>query len=357
MSVTQPDLPSADAAADWPAAFALICDRHRGRLIRWLSAIFGARDAEDIAQEALARLYSRPGMIDTPGEAWPWLAVVARNVGRDMVRHNALSTTVDNDVLAAMPGSEAVPDQVIAREDAARLASAVRVLTPRERALIRLRDFEGAGIPELAEYLGINENAVRQQLYRARRRLAGAYVDLGGDRNLGLPALLGLRLRLRELIRQYGDKLDAFAASASTVLSVVAPSLAIATGALFGGAATATAAAGAAPGTVAASYDRDLGHGYAGGGRGWAPPGADGAARGVGGSTPRALMLSDHRDLGPATSDVRVYRSPFGRAAGTTDHERIEVLLPNGYGVTLDERGEKGEGSTVFCRSRFIYCG
>lgn len=199
MTAARPD--HSPPPAEWRDTFTEICDRHRGRLIRWLSAIFGSRDAEDIAQETLTRLFLRPGLIDDSGDAWPWLAVVARNVGRDLARHNALSTPVDASSLAYVADDVRVCEEVLARDDAARIARAMHGLTPRERAVIRMRDFEGATIPEIAELLDINENAVRQQLFRARRRLATVYVDLGGDSRWGtLVATIGLRLR--ELARR-----------------------------------------------------------------------------------------------------------------------------------------------------------
>lgn len=144
--------------------------------MRWLTTIFGPRDAEDIAQEAFARLYARPGLLD--GDPWPWLAVVARNVGRDLARHNAFTTPVDSGTLDLLPGDHGVPDAVLRRDDAARVVAALRHLCPRDRALLCLRDVDGVSVGDIAAQLGINDNAVRQQLHRARRRLATAYVGL-----------------------------------------------------------------------------------------------------------------------------------------------------------------------------------
>lgn len=229
MTVTRTDLPD-DDWPEWDAEFSAICDSHRARLVRWLTSIFGAGDAEDIAQEALVRLYVRPGMLHEDADAWPWLAVVARNVGRDMARHNAYSTTVDADLLNQVPDDAGVHDAVVARDDAERLTLALRSISPRDRALLHLRDVEGVGVAEIADRLGLNDNAARQQIFRARRRLANAYLALGGDRRTGIVALLGLKVR--ELLRRHGHLAPGAGPASTGLAAAVVPALT----ALVGGA-------------------------------------------------------------------------------------------------------------------------
>jgi RNA polymerase sigma-70 factor (ECF subfamily) len=359
MSVTQPDLPPYDP--DWGATFAEICDRHRGRLIRWLTSIFGARDAEDIAQEALARLYQRPTLLDPSLDAWPWLAVVARNVGRDMARHNAQSTTVDQDVLAAMPSGDSVHDQVVARDDADRLARALRSLTPRERAVITMRDFHDAAIGDIAEIFGINENAARQQLFRARRRLANAYVSLGGDRRIGLVALLGLRVR--EFVRRHAPYLDPFATSSAAIAAVI-PALAVIVSAVGGalpGAPSATAATGAAFGTTATAGDDVRAATWRDGGThpgAWTPtrtPARGAPARRK--APKRDPFLDYHPDAGPVHGDVTLPQNPGGDQPGSHYHAHVWVDLPNGWRWGVEAYDENAPGYGPVCGSGLVHCG
>lgn len=214
MSVTE------ERPRGWPATFSAICDTHRGRLVRWLAAMFGPHDAEDIAQEALVRLYARPTLLADDADPWPWLAVVARNVGRDLARHNAYARAVDAHELAELPCAGRVCEEVAARDDADRLARALRTLSPHDRALIRLRDLQDVPVVEIAARLGASDNAVRQQLFRARRRLQQAYLALGGER-IGLLALLGLRLR--EFLRRHFPVLDSAGQASSAALGTLGP--------------------------------------------------------------------------------------------------------------------------------------
>jgi RNA polymerase sigma-70 factor, ECF subfamily len=362
VSVTQPDLPSRPPS-EWGEAFAAICDRHRGRLIRWVTAIFGARDAEDIAQEALTRLYVRPWLLDPDADPWPWLAVVARNVGRDMLRHNAQSTTVEHDVLAALPGGDLVCEQVFAREDAAKLTVALRSLTSRERAVIRLRDFEGAAIGDIAEMMNLTENAVRQQLFRARRRLGSTYLALGGDRRTGLVALVGLKVR--EVYRRHSQLVEALTGSPAAVLAAALPSLAVVVGSTL----TAVVPHPQPPLNTAgrASSVRDDGtarHGVAA--RAGRSPGGTRllATAALGPTTvapPRTPdadgMIRARPDVGPVHADADVSPRPFGEDEQTIDRQDIWIELPNGTRIHIWGYDGKPKGYGPVCRTGVVHCG
>ena len=164
---------------DWREKFATIYEEHKPRLVRWLNVVFGPRDAEDIAQETLIRLYHRPTVVDDLTDPWPWLSVVARNVGIDVARRNAKSVAVDPNVLNDIVDGE-VHEPMLPRDEAQHLIEALDRITPQERQVIMLRDIEGWTVADIAAVLHAKPNAVNQRLLRARRRLAGAYVALNG---------------------------------------------------------------------------------------------------------------------------------------------------------------------------------
>ncbi|HWL36620.1 MAG TPA: sigma-70 family RNA polymerase sigma factor [Frankiaceae bacterium] len=347
----EPDEPG----PEWSGAeFAAICDSHRGRLVRWLTAIFGPRDAEDIAQEALVRLYERPGMLDEDADPWPWLAVVARNVGRDMARHNAFSLAVDAETLDRLPDAARVHEQVVARDDAERLHLALRAITPRDRALITLRDVQGVSVGDIAERLGMNDNAVRQQLFRARKRLASAYTELGGDRQAGL--LAGLGVRWREFVRKHGHVFDALGPTASQMLAhagpvaaaIVAGVLVIVTGGPEG--TPATPAASSAPYSAPAldpresvRHPRALGASLGGVATRTAPPDSD------------PPLFEYERKVGPASIRTTVYKLPVGDGQKDDTHVRVDDVPVVGYVEVTSRQSTYGNRRRdrlckVFCR-------
>ncbi|HEU0132455.1 MAG TPA: sigma-70 family RNA polymerase sigma factor [Mycobacteriales bacterium] len=354
-----PPPPPPGDGPEWDDAFTALCDRYRLRLVRWVAAIFGARDAEDIAQETLVRLFQRPELLADDRDVWPWLAVVARNVGRDLVRHNAQSSAVDHLTLAEVPDAVAVWDHVVARDDAERLVRALRRLSARDRQLIRLRDVQGVSMAELAGLVGVTENTARQQLFRARRRLADAYTALGGDRQLGLLGTLGLRVR--EAFRRHWNALDALGVSSPGVLAAVVPCLACVVGAagaaVFGPPPAPAAAAALRTVPVAEARDlRDLPHGVtavrAGG------PAATGVravvARPFPPKDPPAAEL--HRKVGGATVGVTFEQAPFEHEQGPSHEGGVYVDVPGvgEQGVGWEEWNSSG-GSTV-CETGVVTC-
>lgn len=332
--------------ASWADEFTTICDSHRGRLVRWLTSIFGPRDAEDIAQEALTRLYVRPWLIDEDADAWPWLAVVARNVGRDLARHNALSTTVDAAVLDQLPDSARVHDQVVARDDAERLALALRRISARDRALLHLRDVEGVPVGDIAATLRLNDNAVRQQLFRARKRLANAYVELGGDRRAGLALAFA---RVREFARRHARVAEPLGTFASGAFASAVPALAGIAGGLL-----AAALAGLGSNAGGDRLDSAL-DGAPGGGAAAATPApgsatSPDAARSPYGARPSPSPFMVLRNgVGPVGAEGWT-RDPLDKRPGTTDRWRIEVDVPF-IGPVFVETSGNSEGQGPVCRA------
>ena len=90
---------------------------------------------------------------------------------RTMV-HNAAELGPEDDRLAHLPSWSRPPDDLLAAaETRAALEEALGGLTPLQRAVFELREFEGRTTEETAEALAISPGAVRVHLHRSRLRL------------------------------------------------------------------------------------------------------------------------------------------------------------------------------------------
>lgn len=119
--------------------------------------------AEDIAQEALLRLWKSRDRIDWNRPVLPWLLVVARRLATDRFRQ-----------LRRQVGRPTVTDMMV--DDGMRakwldVRSAFATLTPRERTAIVSVTILGLSPTEVAAVLGINPGAVRSAISRARLKL------------------------------------------------------------------------------------------------------------------------------------------------------------------------------------------
>lgn len=142
-----------------------------------------AADADDIVQETFVRALSRPPA--DRGRPWrPWLVQVALNLGRDLLRRRKrrgydgpwLPSPVEDEE----PSSHEPPDpsgNPAARYDLMESVSfafllALEALTPRERAVLLLRDVFDYSVRETAEALAVSEANAKTTHLRARRAMA-----------------------------------------------------------------------------------------------------------------------------------------------------------------------------------------
>ncbi len=167
-------------AAGEPAACALLVDRHLARIVNLAYRILGERaEAEDVAQEALLRLWRQSGRWQARARLSTWLHRVAYNLCVDLLRKRR--TTSLEDIaepvdLAADPAAEAQRNQVARIVD-----GAMAGLPERQRSVIVMTHFQGLGNPEVAEIMDISVEAVESLLARGRRRLRGQLADLRSE--------------------------------------------------------------------------------------------------------------------------------------------------------------------------------
>ena len=140
-------------------------------------------DAEDVVQEAFARLVAEPPAAPA-AELGPWLARVATNLGIDALRRRKRRAyvgpwlpspleTPEADALEALPSGSPDPEARYGLAESATYAFlvALEALGPRQRAVLLLRDVLGHSARETAELIGASEGGVRVLHLRARRAL------------------------------------------------------------------------------------------------------------------------------------------------------------------------------------------
>lgn len=158
-----------------PAAARALARRHLPRVLAVARRM--ARDpaeAEDIAQEAMLRLWQ--GAATWRGEARlsTWLYRVTANLALDG-RRRRRAPTLPAEALAAVPdpapGAEA---SLAAADRAAALEAALRRLPERQRLAIVLRHIEELSQEEVAAIMGVSVPAAESLIARGRRSLEAA---------------------------------------------------------------------------------------------------------------------------------------------------------------------------------------
>lgn len=180
--------------ADDPAAFARLVERWEGPIQRLCARMTGdLHRAEDLAQEAFSRVFSRRRDFEASGRFSTWLWRIAINLCHDELRRRQRRPEWSLDALTEDGGagestltSEAPsPSEIVERlEEAEQVRRALLRLPETLRSVVILRHYEGLKFAEIADVLGIPEGTVKSRMFEALERLA---VLLRASRNPGTP--------------------------------------------------------------------------------------------------------------------------------------------------------------------------
>ena len=173
----------ARARAGDSEAFRVLVEEHSHRLFRLAYRIAGnEQDAEDIVQETFIKAHRNLGRYDERATFGAWLSRIASNQALDVVRsrkrgpERVVHTDPDApDPIDRLPEESAGPERrVLSLEVSRRVKSAMSRLTPNERAAFILRHHEEMSVAEIGTTLKMSENATKQAIFRAVRKMRQA---------------------------------------------------------------------------------------------------------------------------------------------------------------------------------------
>ena len=168
-------------------AFAqLVCRYDRAVLRLAYNLLRSEEDARDIYQEAFLRVHRNLAAFRFDAGFQTWLYRIVTNLCRDFLRRKkvrkeepaAVQTEdgfEDRLGLAVEQHPEGDPQRRLANERLReRLGEVLEQLTPRERAVFELRHHEGLRLRDIGALLGASEEAAKNCLFRATRKMRAA---------------------------------------------------------------------------------------------------------------------------------------------------------------------------------------
>ena len=147
-----------------PEAFSALVERHWSRLVPFARSVVGDADAEDAVQDALVVAWSKLGGLAEPAAFRVW---VLRILGRLCFRRARFGRRFRSLVGLPEP-TDPAPE---AAHEAVDVERTLRVLAPRQRAVMHLTVVEGMSDSEIGRAMGIDAASVRSHRRRARERL------------------------------------------------------------------------------------------------------------------------------------------------------------------------------------------
>jgi RNA polymerase sigma-70 factor (ECF subfamily) len=137
-------------------------------------------DACEIAQESLMRLWQHRTRVH-PAAAGSWLLRTTHNLCLDRLRRRQGRSDPVVANLAARPAEDG-PDagQAAERHELReQVGRVLQTLSPRDRAVLVMREFEGMSYEEMAKVLRLRLSALKVALHRARDRFREGLIRAG----------------------------------------------------------------------------------------------------------------------------------------------------------------------------------
>jgi RNA polymerase sigma-70 factor (ECF subfamily) len=163
---------------------------YRKRIMGTISRLIGRpEDVEDVAQDVFMRLYYSLDQLRSINVFEPWLYRLTVNTCYDYLRRQRRrqeSRMADlSEQQVVMADAAAAGDQRTEDVRRAGIREFVQGLlgevSEEDRLLLTLKEVEGLSLKELEQVYGVNENALKVRLYRARQRVLRAYEKSGGE--------------------------------------------------------------------------------------------------------------------------------------------------------------------------------
>jgi RNA polymerase sigma-70 factor (ECF subfamily) len=167
------------------AAQEKLARRHRQSMYVLALQLMGNRDdALDVVQDALLRFFTTLHRFDLRRPVKPWLYQIVRNRAVDLHRrrkirrHESLDAVDEDGRQFEVRDVSADPERDVARSQLkARIWQSLKELSPKQREILVLRDYQDLSYSEIAETLNIPIGTVMSRLHGARKCLREVLQD------------------------------------------------------------------------------------------------------------------------------------------------------------------------------------
>jgi RNA polymerase sigma-70 factor (ECF subfamily) len=168
--------------------FRVLVDRHGRKVFGLAYRMTGnEHDADEVVQETFLRCYKRLDSFEARSTFSTWLYRIAANCALDLLakrkqeKLHIVETDVHEDdpnpeehTLDYAAGDPSPERMLLSAELRQRVADAMKRLTLLERTAFVLRHFEGQSISEIGEVLKVKDEAVKNTIFRAVKKMRAA---------------------------------------------------------------------------------------------------------------------------------------------------------------------------------------
>lgn len=143
-----------------------------------LRITFDRAEAEDIVQDTLIRVWNKRDEWQQMDSIEAYCLAIARNLAIDRSQKMESQNLELTPETQEMPDAK-MPDQLMEQnEQLSIIHRLINELPEKQRSILQLRDIEGKNYKEIAVILGLTEEQVKVNLFRARQRIRLKYNEI-----------------------------------------------------------------------------------------------------------------------------------------------------------------------------------
>jgi len=186
------------------AAFEELYRRYYPRLHLYCQRRVGdVHASEELAQEAFIRAMRAMPRFAGERRFYPWMTVIAQRLCID---HHRRTSRVEPIAEVDLGVVEEEHDELFGAVDRGHLAEAMRLLAPRHREVLGLREEQGWTYQQIADHLEVPVTTVEALLHRARKALKREFLAVSsGTRLASFPILGWVLVRVARIRARVGD--------------------------------------------------------------------------------------------------------------------------------------------------------
>ena len=137
-------------------------------------------EAEDIVQETMIKVWNRREQWDNIESIEAFCLTICRNISLDKIRkmENQNQSLSEGEHDAPDQSYSSNPEEQAMQQDRMQLIrQLINQLPEKQRSVMQLRDFEGKSYKEIAKVMGISEEQVKVNIFRARQTIRQKYFE------------------------------------------------------------------------------------------------------------------------------------------------------------------------------------
>ena len=156
-------------------ALEALVERHAAGVRRLTAYLLSdTQDAEDAAQEALAKLCTRIGQFRGEARFQTWLHSLVANTCRDLAERQRRRRHQPLDAVAEAPSGEVPEDVAVQREQRAELRACMANLSDDQRRVLVMKDVLSLSYEQIAAAMEMPVGTVKCHAHRGRLRMRDA---------------------------------------------------------------------------------------------------------------------------------------------------------------------------------------